>query len=199
MSRQIPLVGVAMTVVLAVLAGCQPQQPFYLKHVDGDLAHYKGVATEIEYPDVDADRLDDVSDAQRPFSLTNNDQGQEIWDLTLEEAMQIALRNNKVMRNIGGQVQGPPDFILRNPETGPDDLRSGHGREQSADRPRGGAVGVRRPVQQQLDVGADRTRRRTSIRHLSAVGHFRRRLRARSSASSRPSCRRWRPPAASSP
>ena len=39
--------------------------------------------------------------------------------------MQIALKNNKVMRNIGGQVQGPPDFLLRNPEAGPDDLRSG--------------------------------------------------------------------------
>ena len=50
MSRHTPFVGVVMTVVLAALAGCQPQQPFYLKHVDCDLAHYKGVATEIEYP-----------------------------------------------------------------------------------------------------------------------------------------------------
>jgi outer membrane protein TolC len=33
--------------------------------------------------------------------------------------MRIALTNNKVMRNIGGQVQGPPDFILRNPEVAP--------------------------------------------------------------------------------
>jgi outer membrane protein TolC len=118
MRRQIPLIGVAMAVVLALLAGCQPQEPFYLKHVDGDLSHYKGVATEIEYPDVDADRLDDVCKAKRPFSLTNRD-SKDVWDLSLEEAMQIALKNNKVMRNIGGQVQGPPDFILRNPELTP--------------------------------------------------------------------------------
>ncbi len=115
MSRQIPFVGVVMTVVLAALTGCQPQQPFYFKHVDGDLAHYKGVATEIEYPDVDSDRLGDVADAKPPFSLLNND-AKEIWNLTLEEAMQLALTNNKVMRNIGGQIQGPPDFLLRNPE-----------------------------------------------------------------------------------
>jgi hypothetical protein len=116
MSRHIPLVGIAMiTAILTALAGCAPQQPFYLKHVDCELAHYKGVATEIEYPDVDADRLDDVSGAQRPYSLANQDK-REVWDLTLEEAMEIALRNNKIMRTLGGQVQGPPDFLLRNPE-----------------------------------------------------------------------------------
>ena len=48
--------------------------------------------------------------------------------------MEIALKNNKVIRNIGGSVQGPPDFITRNPEAVADDLRSGHRREQ----PRGG-------------------------------------------------------------
>ena len=119
MSRQTPLVGVVMTVVLAALTGCQPQQPFYLKHVDGDLAHYKGVATEIEYPDVDADRLADVSEAQAAVLAAEQRTRRNIWDLTLEEAMQIALTNNKVMRNIGGQVQGPPDFLLRNPEVAP--------------------------------------------------------------------------------
>ena len=29
------------------------------------------------------------------------------------------MKNNKVMRNIGGQVQGPPDFLTRNPEVAP--------------------------------------------------------------------------------
>ncbi len=117
-NRRDGTVGVVLGVILAVLVGCQPQQPFYLKHVDGDLAHYKGVATEIEYPDVDADRLADVSQAKRPFSLTNNDT-KEFWNLRLEEAIQIALTNNKVMRNIGGQIQGPPDFLLRNPSLAP--------------------------------------------------------------------------------
>ena len=118
MRRQAPLVSIVITAVLAVLAGCHPQQPFYLKSVDCDLAHYKGVATEIEYPDVDADRLCDAANAAAPLSLINNKE-REIWNLTLEEAIQIALKNNRVMRNIGGQVQGPPDFILRNPSLVP--------------------------------------------------------------------------------
>jgi len=99
--------------------GCRPQEPFYLKRIDGDLNHYIGVATQIEYPDVDSDRLPDVVEAQRPFSLLNPDKQENYWDLTLEEAIQIALTNNKVMRTIGGQVQGPPDFLVRNPELAP--------------------------------------------------------------------------------
>jgi outer membrane protein TolC len=118
MRRQAPLVSIVIAAVLAVLAGCHPQQPFYLKSVDCDLAHYKGVATEIEYPDVDSERLSDAANAAPPLSLINNKE-REIWNLTLEEAIQIALKNNKVMRNIGGQVQGPPELILRNPAAVP--------------------------------------------------------------------------------
>ena len=107
----VTVAGIALGVILAALLGCEPREPFYLRHVDRDLSHYNAVANEIEYPDVEADRLADVSGANRPFSLTNTDP-KEIWNLTLEEAMQIALTNNKVMRTIGGQVQGPPEFML---------------------------------------------------------------------------------------
>ena len=130
MSRHIPLVRLLAAAVLAVLAGCQPQQPFYLRHVDADLSHYKGVATEIEYPDVEAQRLADVAGAKRPLSLMNNEP-QELWNLTLEEAVKTALANNKVIRNIGGQIQGAPSFILSN-LAGADDLRSRPGRERPA-------------------------------------------------------------------
>jgi outer membrane protein TolC len=118
MSRQAPLIGVVLTTILAALAGCHPQEPFYLKNVDNDLKYWKGEATRFDYPDVDADRLPDVSQAMRPYSLQNRDT-KNTWELTLEEAMQIALKNNKVMRNISGQVQGPPDFLTRNPEVAP--------------------------------------------------------------------------------
>lgn len=118
MSRKAPNICVVMAAFCVVLNGCQPQQPFYLKNVDNDYLHYKGVATEIEYPDVDAERLADAENALAPFSLQRKD-NREIWDLTLEEAMRLALMNNKVMRNISGQVQGPPDFISRNPELAP--------------------------------------------------------------------------------
>ncbi len=119
MSRQAPWISVAAAALLGILSGCQPQMPFYLKQpADGELSHYIGVATELEQPDVSTDRLADVSEAKAPLSLKNRE-NQQIWDLTLEEAIQTALKNNKVMRTIGGQVQGPPDFILRNPDLVP--------------------------------------------------------------------------------
>jgi outer membrane protein TolC len=118
MSRQAPLILVVLATVLVALTGCHPQEPFYLKNVDNDLEYYKGEATQLSYPDVKADRLPDVSEAMRPWSLKNPDT-KNVWELTLEEAIQYALKNNKVMRNIGGQVQGPPDFLLRNPSVVP--------------------------------------------------------------------------------
>ncbi len=140
MRRQSPLPIVAVVAAgFIILAGCQPQQPFYF-HEDKDLSHYKGMATEIEYPDVDSCTLSDVEGAIRPFSLQNN-QPKEVWDLTLEEAIRNALTNNKIMRSIGGQVQGPPDFIARNRARALD-LRSGPCREQSSQRRGSGPFGL---------------------------------------------------------
>ena len=107
-----------LAALLVALAGCQPQVPFYLGHVDDDLAYYQGAATRIEYPDIETERLADVGSAKQPWSLQHKDT-RNIWELTLEEAVKIALKNNRVMRNIGGSVQGPPDYILRNPELVP--------------------------------------------------------------------------------
>ena len=102
MSRQSPLLIAAFAACFIILAGCQPQQPFYF-HEDPELSHYKGVATEIEYPDVDSCTLGDVQGAIRPFSLQNN-QPKAVWDLKLEDAIRIALTNNKIMRAIGGDL-----------------------------------------------------------------------------------------------
>ncbi len=119
MSRQSPLLIAAFAACFIILAGCQPQQPFYF-HEDPELSHYKGVATEIEYPDVDSCTLGDVQGAIRPFSLQNN-QPKAVWDLKLEDAIRIALTNNKIMRAIGARLiigqtgealQQPPDFLL---------------------------------------------------------------------------------------
>jgi outer membrane protein TolC len=118
MSRQTPFFVVIIAASLVVLQGCQPQNPFYLTKKGQEDSHYLGMATQIEVPDLEAERLADADQAIRPISLQNKDTG-NIWELSLEEAIKIALTNNKIMRNIGGQVQGPPDFILRNPELAP--------------------------------------------------------------------------------
>lgn len=102
---------------LVVLTGCHPRQPFYLRE-DGDLSHYIETATEIEYPDVDANSLDEVKFAQAPLTLSNPEP-KEIWDLSLEEAIATTLQNSKVLRQLGGAVavfrgqRNSPDALLR--------------------------------------------------------------------------------------
>jgi len=101
------LVGLLLGIGLA--AGCRPQQPFFFRE-DGDLSHYVGKATEIEYPDVDQPSLPDVAYAEAPLSLSNPNP-REYWDLSLEEAMRIALSNSKVFR-----IVDQPATLLANPD-----------------------------------------------------------------------------------
>ena len=65
MSRQSILLGVVLTVAAMASLGCRPQQPGYLFE-DGDLSHYVGVATQIEYPDVNVESLPDAVGAGAP-------------------------------------------------------------------------------------------------------------------------------------
>ena len=117
--------GLVSSTILAMLVGCHPQQPFYF-HESGDLSHYRGVATEIEYPDAKVETLGDVTGASAPLTLSNPDP-REVWDLTLEEAMHIAVANAKVMKQIGAAAvnlagttgPGAPTFLTTNPNNAP--------------------------------------------------------------------------------
>lgn len=100
MSRRVLSVGAWVTMVAVAITGCTPSRPFYFFN-DGDLSHYRGVATEIEYPDVESARITEVEYAQAPLTLANAE-AREMWDLTLQEAVQTALTNAKVMRSLGG-------------------------------------------------------------------------------------------------
>ncbi len=105
MTWRSPILGIVATWTL-VLAGCIPQQPVYF-HEDGDLSHYLGKATEIDYPDAEEQSLDEVEGAIRPFSLEEKTP-RKMWDLTLEDAVHFTLANNKVKRNVPGGVIGLP-------------------------------------------------------------------------------------------
>lgn len=103
----------SLTLLASMLApGCAPQQPFYARE-DGDLSHYVGVATQIEYPDVDESPTCEVQNTLPPLTLKNMDNYQ-IWDLTLNEAVQVTLCRSQVMRQLGGRVVSTaPETISR--------------------------------------------------------------------------------------
>ena len=103
----------SLVLIGATLApGCAPQQPFYCRE-DGDLSHYLGVATDIEYPDVEEPLLGEVANTLPPLTLKNADNYQ-VWDLPLEEVVKITLCNSQVMRQLGVRIQSTaPETISR--------------------------------------------------------------------------------------
>ncbi len=94
---------VLLLMAVMTLSGCHPTQPFYLFE-KGDLQHYIDTATEIEYPDVDQAALSEAAGAREPLTLLNP-HFDEFWNLTLEEAMHIALKNSTVIRTLGLQPE----------------------------------------------------------------------------------------------
>lgn len=80
-------------------AGCYPTKPMYLRD-NGDMSYYLDQATQIEYPDVQAAPLAEVTQAQPPITVIDPD-FQSFFDLTLEECVSIALQNSKVIRGYG--------------------------------------------------------------------------------------------------
>ncbi len=84
--------------VLTAVSGCTPTQPFYL-HEDGDLSHYLGTVQEISYPDVNKAPTPQAANVPAPITLSNMEFA-EFWDLSLEEAISIALQNSDVIREV---------------------------------------------------------------------------------------------------
>ncbi len=101
------LVGAAY-IGAALFAGCGPTRPFYFGE-DATHKHYLNVATRIEMPAVPTSGLDSPVDSLPPRTLANHAPA-EYWDLTLEEAVQLALANSDVMRELGGRVLQAPSL-----------------------------------------------------------------------------------------
>ncbi len=99
MRRQLPSLAVVSAAILSAAIGCSPQQPFYFSRPNGG-DHYVGVAQQIEYPDLETASLDEVDGAKAPLTI-DNPKPESYWDLSLEEAIHIALQNSSVIRTLG--------------------------------------------------------------------------------------------------
>ena len=82
--------------VCGALVGCRsPKTIHYLG--EADLQHYKAKSLAVEYSNADQPTPQEVAYSLKPHTLrdrTNDD----IWDLSLMEAIQTALTNNKLIR-----------------------------------------------------------------------------------------------------
>lgn len=90
---------ISALLLTAMLLGCTPSRPHYLRE-PGELRTYVDSQIKIEYPDVQTESLDEVTNTKSPITLSKPNFDKP-WDLPLQEAVQTALRNSKVIRNLG--------------------------------------------------------------------------------------------------
>ena len=100
--------SVVVGICLLASVGCRPGREFYF-HNPRDMSYYRSVATSIEYPTGETSTAT-AAETLAPRTLWNHELT-EYWDVTLEEAVQIALANSQVMRDLGGRVVTAPDFV----------------------------------------------------------------------------------------
>ena len=109
-------IGCGFACVAAV--GCSPTKPIYLNDT-GDLSYYIDKATAVEYPDVDIQSLDEVTQAQQPLTVIDSDFA-NFEDLTLEDVVSMGLQNTKVLRGYG-----TPSLLGTRVSPGVDNLSNG--------------------------------------------------------------------------
>jgi hypothetical protein len=111
-SRRSPaayLVAAVVAILALGTAGCSFQPSKQAVQGLPDAAHYKHVALEMEYPNEPVpERKDDFS-SFAPHVIREGPP--QYWDLKLEEALQLALKNSPVLRDLGGQVLTNPQIV----------------------------------------------------------------------------------------
>jgi outer membrane protein TolC len=106
--RLLKVALVAVTANAIVAVGCKgPVQRFSAWRDSKDTAYFQSFAHQIEYPDVASTNAVETTTVQRPHAMTNPAE-LPAWELTLQEAVQTALRSSDVLRSIGGSVVQSP-------------------------------------------------------------------------------------------
>ncbi len=104
--------------------GCNWNRPKY-EFYEGELEAYQHAATEIEDANlIDHDRFSQAATTPPRTLLTETPP--EYWDLHLDECIQIALSNSRVLRDLGGVLRAPDSLrTIQNPAIQETDPRFG--------------------------------------------------------------------------
>lgn len=105
--------------ICGALLGCRsPKTIHYLG--DADLQYYKDKSLAVEYSNVCEPTLQEVSYSQKPHTLRDRTKD-EPWDMSLMEAIQLAIQNNKMIRTRNNPQLSPNSPSIYDPalrETG---------------------------------------------------------------------------------
>ncbi len=140
-------------ILIAVLGGCSasPKPLTYFGHAD--LEYYKGLSTKIDYPSrPDPDNPGAIASHEPP--LLRHPRKDQLWDMSLGQAIHIALKNNKIIRT-RDQFELAAEPAGHESRTDSVGLRSGPARNGHSLRSAGrgsGPLRFRCHVLHQLDV-----------------------------------------------
>jgi outer membrane protein TolC len=95
-----------LSAALAVGTGCAKVNKFHFSESTVP-SYYKPVATEIEYPNVKSCLVPAVVSTSAPLAL-ENPADLPAREIKLTEAIQLALQNSDILRNLGGSVVQAP-------------------------------------------------------------------------------------------
>ncbi|MFO1044205.1 MAG: TolC family protein [Planctomycetaceae bacterium] len=99
-------------VLLCGAVGCRAaQEVTYFG--DAELSHYRDKMLQVEYPNVDQATPPEVAYTQRPRTIKEPNED-EIWEMTLMQAVHTAVQNNKMIRTRTSTQQ-----LLNNPQQMP--------------------------------------------------------------------------------
>ena len=103
-----------LALILPLTTGCQTgvKHWFYLGKEKPDQEHYRQAVSEIDYPDVVQSSPRGIEETTPPRTIASQEKD-EIWDMSLEEAIHLALCNTDVIRS-SGQFLSPNNVLLTN-------------------------------------------------------------------------------------
>lgn len=90
---------------------------FFGRKDDADVKYYKGVASEIAYPTSTQEIPTSLKESQPPSTAASQERT-ELWDMTLQEAIHIALKNGDVIVQRTSFLS-PFNTLLTNPNSMP--------------------------------------------------------------------------------
>ena len=130
MFRWLRTLLVLSTAVAVALPGCNASRPRFTEYTAGedptDRSLYDTTNLYPEQPtDVDYDPF--AAAATAPPITIHEEEPREYWDLSLEEAIRLALTNSRIMRDLGGTILRAPSSMraIQDPAITETDARFG--------------------------------------------------------------------------
>ncbi len=113
-SSKRPSMWATLVLTSGLFVGCSTSEKKLSYVGETELQHYKDVVMSVDYPAVNEETPDEVSFTDEPRRI-RNPRKDEIWNISLEEAIHTALGNNEIIRD-NGQFLSPGNRLLSNPD-----------------------------------------------------------------------------------